>query len=88
MGQNGLFNLVSLVFETAGWGFMADMNMDIVAFNSLLFRISARAVNSRLYWRSPKCRKYFLKISIPWRVGVLMNSCQRISRRRHLAGYI
>lgn len=46
MGQNGLFNLVSLVFETAGWGFMADMNMDIVAFNSLFFRISARAVNS------------------------------------------
>lgn len=46
MGQNGLFNLVSLVFETAGWGFMADMNMDIVAFNSLLFRISAREVNS------------------------------------------
>lgn len=46
MGQNGLFNLVSLVFETTGWGFIADMNMDIVAFNNLLFRISAREVKS------------------------------------------
>lgn len=41
MGQNGLFNLVSLVFETVSWGFIADMNMDIAAFNSLLFGISA-----------------------------------------------
>lgn len=82
MGQNGLFNLVSLVFETAGWGFIADMNMDIVAFNNLLFRISAREVN----WRSPKWKKYFLKISIPWSLSVLMNFCQRISQRRRLAG--
>lgn len=42
MGQNGLFNLVSLVFETVGWGFIADVNMDVAAFNNLLFRISAR----------------------------------------------
>lgn len=48
MGQNGLFNLVSLVFETAGSGFIADMNMDIVAFNNLLFRISVREVNSSI----------------------------------------
>lgn len=76
MGQNGLFNLVSLVFESVGWGFIADMNMDIAAFNNLLFRISAR---ERCYQRSPKVEEIFFKISIPWSVGVLMNFCQRIS---------